>query len=297
MSSVLSFGYTVVGTLDIERWSKFGAQVMGMQVAEQQKDRLLLRMDERSYRYDIRRASTEGVQAVGLQVLDKQSLTEISSRLQEAGYSVSTPSAEHLGERMVRGMTIFRDPDNQYDIELYYGMMEAHEPFVSQTDYKFVAGDLGIGHVLQVVSDPEVYRHLYLDVLGYRLSDEIETTPGNFATFLRCNARHHSFAFSKQSGVRPLGVGHIMVEVAELDMVGKTLDKGKAGLAKVTGSLGRHTNDKMLSMYIQSPSGFGIEYGVGGILIDEATWVPKVYNEAHYWGHDRENAPKVINPS
>lgn len=290
MSSVLSFGYAVVETEDLGAWKTFGEEVMGMQVAELSDDRMLLRMDSKSYRYDVRLGSSGGLRVVGLEVRNEEALVELTDRLEEAGYTTSRGSEGLLQERRVRGLASFRDPDDQMTIELYYGLLEAHEPFVSKAAYSFVAGDLGIGHVLQIVSDKELYRHLYMDLLGYRLSDEIQTSPGNFATFLHCNARHHSFAFAQGTGARPLGVGHLMVEVTELDMVGLTYDKGFAGLAKVVGTLGRHTNDKMLSMYIQSPSGFGIEYGVGGIMVDDATWIPRVYDEAHYWGHDKEIA-------
>lgn len=291
MSSVLSFGYLVVETREVEAWRVFGEDVMGMQAAEQTPERLLLRMDNKAYRYDIRRGETEGVKIVGLEVRDEAALLELCDKLDGAGYPTQRESPELAKERRVRGLASFRDPDDQMTIELYYGLLEAHEPFVSKVDYSFVAGELGIGHVLQVVSDAALYRSLYIDILGYRLSDEIETTPGNYATFLHCNGRHHSFAFAESDGIRPLGVGHIMVEVTELDMVGRTYDLGFAGQAEVIGTLGRHTNDKMLSMYLRSPSGFGIEYGVGGIIVDDATWIPRVYSEAHYWGHDKELVP------
>lgn len=288
MSSVLSFGYVIVETMDVEAWRLFGEGVMGMQAAEQHSERLLLRMDNKVFRYDIRRGESEGVRAVGLEVRNEEALLELCAKLDAAGYTTVREPSELIQERRVRGLASFRDPDDQMTIELYYGLLEAHEPFVSKVDYNFVAGELGIGHVLQVVSDADTYKTLYMDILGYRLSDEIETTPGSYATFLHCNGRHHSFAFSESDGSRPLGVGHLMVEVTELDMVGRTYDKGFSGMARVIGTLGRHTNDKMLSMYIQSPSGFGIEYGVGGIIVDDATWVPRVYSEAHYWGHDKE---------
>ena len=37
-------------------------------------------------------------------------------------------------------------------------------------------------------------------------------------------------------------------------------------------SLGRHTNDLMTSFYVRTPSGFEIEYGTGGIVVDDDTW-------------------------
>ena len=287
MASVESFGYAVIETTRLAAWRTFGENILGMQVAEEYDDRLLLRMDGKTYRYDVRAGENNGVRAVGLEVENAAALTEVCARLDAAGY-VTTPGTPELSsERRVRGLASFADPDGTMTIEIYHGLLEAHEPFYSTVGNEFVAEDLGIGHILQVVSDVDAYRHLYMDVLGYRLSDEIETAPGQFATFLHCNGRHHSFAFAAADGIRPQGVGHLMVEVTDLDMVGRAYDKSLRGEATVIGTLGKHTNDKMISMYVRTPSGFGIEYGVGGIVVDDATWIPRLYNEAHYWGHDK----------
>lgn len=86
---------------------------------------------------------------------------------------------------------------------------------------------------------------------------------------------------------RKLGIGHIMMEVTDLDAVGRAYDKVLDGAAPLYSSLGRHTNDKMTSFYCGSPSGLGIEFGTGGIIIDDDVWRPTRYSEAHYWGHKR----------
>ena len=81
-----------------------------------------------------------------------------------------------------------------------------------------------------------------------------------------------------------------MLEVDELDIVGRAWDKVlEEDAAPILSTLGKHTNDKMVSFYVRSPSGFGIEYGTGGILIDDATWTPTRYAAAHYWGHARRH--------
>jgi 3,4-dihydroxy-9,10-secoandrosta-1,3,5(10)-triene-9,17-dione 4,5-dioxygenase len=52
-------------------------------------------------------------------------------------------------------------------------------------------------------------------------------------------------------------------------------------------TLGRHTNDHMLSFYCTSPSGVTVEYGCHGRKIDDATHVTGFYDSASYWGHRR----------
>jgi hypothetical protein len=57
-------------------------------------------------------------------------------------------------------------------------------------------------------------------------------------------------------------------------------------------SLGRHTNDLMTSFYVRTPSGFEIEYGYGGVLIeDEASWQVDTYDAISLWGHKPPSEP------
>jgi hypothetical protein len=80
-----------------------------------------------------------------------------------------------------------------------------------------------------------------------------------------------------------------MVELFSLDDVGQCYDLALTDPEKLIGvTLGRHINDEVTSFYSNSPSGFMVEYGWGGRVIDvdnwhseEVTWGPSM------WGHDR----------
>ncbi len=54
---------------------------------------------------------------------------------------------------------------------------------------------------------------------------------------------------------------HIMVEVDTLDAVGQALDRVMKDGFSVSSTLGRHTNDKMVSFYVRAPGGWDIEFG------------------------------------
>jgi hypothetical protein len=56
---------------------------------------------------------------------------------------------------------------------------------------------------------------------------------------------------------------------------------------EIASTLGRHTNDHMLSFYMRSPSGFEIEYGWGGREIDDASWHVQKHHAPAIWGHRR----------
>ena len=70
-----------------------------------------------------------------------------------------------------------------------------------------------------------------------------------------------------------------------LDDVGFALDRCQAAQVPIVWSLGKHTNDQMVSFYVKSPSGFAIEYGCGGIVVDDATWRVGYYDRPSIWGH------------
>lgn len=81
-----------------------------------------------------------------------------------------------------------------------------------------------------------------------------------------------------------------MIQTRDMDEVGKAYDRVRDHGLRVTQELGRHSNDRMFSFYAQTPSGFEFEYGAGAIEIDDAQWVPKIYNRGSDWGHHRPRA-------
>jgi 3,4-dihydroxy-9,10-secoandrosta-1,3,5(10)-triene-9,17-dione 4,5-dioxygenase len=50
-------------------------------------------------------------------------------------------------------------------------------------------------------------------------------------------------------------------------------------------TLGEHTNDHMTSFYVTTPSGFQIEYGCNGLVVDDDTWQVAHYDAISTWGH------------
>jgi hypothetical protein len=86
---------------------------------------------------------------------------------------------------------------------------------------------------------------------------------------------------------------HFMVEVGSLDDVGQGYDLAQMDEGRIAYTLGRHTNDHMTSFYVNTPSGFFIEYGWGGRVIDPATWQPhETFDGPSLWGHERLHLPE-----
>ena len=285
MAEVMGLGYVLIEATDLDAWDAFACGLLGLQQVVRTPDRLLLRLDEKAYRLDVRRGETDAVTTIGWEVRGPRELSALAQSLENKGFLVERAAAEVAENRNVGGLIGFDDPDG-CRVELFWGLAKEVRQFISPTGARFVTGTYGLGHIFQVVRSGEAYASLYQDILGFKLSDIIDFAPEASATFLHANERHHSYAFAPLVGLRT-GVGHLMLEVVDLDTVGRAWDRARAGAAPIVLDLGKHTNDEMLSFYVQSPCGFEIEYGYGGKLIDGATWMPDRYDAASYWGHHR----------
>lgn len=285
MSQVLGLGYVGVNATDLDAWASF-AHMLGMQIALHTEDELHLRLDERCWRFHIRKSETDGIYALGWEVPTGTDLAYYAARLEEHGFPVKAGDRADLRERRVTGLIKFADHDGT-PLELFHGQQQAATPFASPTGAEFLTGIFGMGHAMQFVSDSEIHRKLYMGALEFRLSDYLDVDGVEEAgTFLHANGRHHSMAFATVPWMGAK-LGHIMVEVTNMDLVGRAYDRILAGDAKLGSSLGKHSNDKMTSFYVKTPSGFEIEYGWGGLIVDDATWVPGRWDAPNIWGHQR----------
>jgi len=92
----------------------------------------------------------------------------------------------------------------------------------------------------------------------------------------------------------PRRLSHLMLEAREIDDVGRTYSLCEAEGVPIAMTLGRHTNDEMFSFYMNSPSGFNIEFGWGGKSVDDATWQVARYASVSVWGHRRQPVPPPL---
>ena len=60
-----------------------------------------------------------------------------------------------------------------------------------------------------------------------------------------------------------------------------------AGAAPASTSIGMHTNDHMISFYMQTPSGFDCEFGTAGRKIDDSVWSVGQLRGRELLGHKR----------
>jgi 3,4-dihydroxy-9,10-secoandrosta-1,3,5(10)-triene-9,17-dione 4,5-dioxygenase len=297
MGKVIAYGYLGVTAPDLNEWRSFATDVLGVALGPGSDDnKVYLRTDERAWRVSVE-PGDGGLAFCGWEVANAVQLEALAKDLDAAGIAYKEDK-QLAAERQVNGLITCTDPGGN-QIEFFYGAYIPQAPFVSPTGMRFVTsdkgpGDMGYGHTVISFPDLAEAKHFYLDVLGFRLSDTIsfEPMPGHTvtATFTHVNPRHHSLAFVEIPGA-PSALNHFMLEVENIDMVGRTLDRVNEREIEIVSTLGKHTNDHMVSFYMKSPSGFAIEFGTGGRRIDDNVWITSKYDAASYWGHHRVAVP------
>ncbi|WP_329619172.1 VOC family protein [Streptomyces sp. NBC_01255] len=291
---IRALGYLRLETTDLDAWRRYALDVLGMvQATGTTDDTLLLRVDDRAYRIAIQAGGSDRLLAAGWEVANAAALATAAAELEEAGVVVKAADASELAERRVQGLIHVTDPCGN-PLEIYWGQAQDHSALGTPYGNRFVTGDLGLGHVVLPVPDIEAALDFYENLLGFQLRDSMKLPPQAVPTaaeqrdfhwmhFLSPNSRHHSLGL--YPGALPPGIVHFMVELETLDDVGRGLDRTQAAGIPIASSLGRHTNDRMVSFYAQAPGGFQVEYGWDGLIVDPATWVAKEITADSFWGH------------
>ena len=284
---ITALAYLGVRSDRLGDWAGFAGKILGMQAIDRGRSALAFRMDDREQRLLVTDEPGDTLAFIGWEVADAADLEHFAARLDAAGVAVRWGSAELCDRRFVARLIWFLDPVGNR-IELVEGPMRADTPFVPGRPIDgFKTGPLGMGHAVLHVSDFEAMLPFYRDLLGFGVSD-YGLTPHPLY-FFHVNGRHHSFAMV---GSGAQGFHHFMVEFQNLDDVGQGYDLACQDMERIAYTLGRHTNDYMTSYYAKTPSGFFVESGWGGRVIDPATWEPhETFTGPSFWGHERLYLP------
>jgi 3,4-dihydroxy-9,10-secoandrosta-1,3,5(10)-triene-9,17-dione 4,5-dioxygenase len=292
--AVSSLGYAVIESKDPAAWRKFGTEVLGLMAVDAPDGGIRFRMDERPFRIAIVPGEEDRFVTAGWELPSREAFDAAVEAVAASGAGVEHGSAAEAADRKVRALARCQDPSGNR-LELFEGRVQDYTPFTSPAGVSgFLTGNMGMGHVVLPAPRIEETRAFYKTVLGFGDTDEMRVPigvpdhPGLALYFLHCaNPRHHSVALFEAE--IPGGLVHMMLEVEKFDDLGRCIDRCKRLGAPISINMGRHSNDRMVSTYIKTPSGFDVEYGWDAWQVDWTNYIPTKSEIFSLWGHPEMN--------
>ena len=305
MNDIIELGYLGFEVSDLPRWEQFSTDVLGLGLragpATDGKATRLLRMDNAAHRFILTEGPKDDCAFSGWRAADAAAVDAFAKKLDGMGLPWSWGTPAELALRAVEKMLHFQDPEGNRH-EVFCGQQAGSGAFTSdKVASGFVTGSGGLGHIVFEANNYPGMVEFAEKVLGLHLSDHIylEVAPGMKIeiSFFHGNERHHSYAVAPRAPVPgpKKSIHHFMVETRTMADVGLARDRCLAMGQPVAMDLGQHPNDKMISFYGATPSGFLVEFGWGGVLVDDSTWTVDNYECMSEWGH-RPAAEPVPHP-
>lgn len=291
MMDIRGLAYVVTETTDLAKWKNYAEQVLGMMTVAAPDGGLYVRMDERQFRFAVEPGQRNAYVASGWEVQNQQAFEAAVQTLRDAKVDYTLEDAAFCAKRRAQQVVSFKDPSgNRHEVS--WGFTSDFEHFASPAGVsRFVTGSIGMGHTVLPAAEFAKTGDFLKQVMGFELSDIYNfKPPGTEGVvlpihFLHCNnGRHHSLAiagFPVESGCV-----HVMVEVEDMPEVGRAMDRMAANQVRQSATLGQHTNDRMISFYMRTPSEFDIEYGYGGAVLDWDEHIVHEFTRVSLWGHD-----------
>ncbi len=285
--SLAGLGYVGIEAPDPAGWRDFATTVCGLTPAQVAPAMAVdgtayLKLDSRQWRLAVHPSEKAGLAYLGFELRSASDFDRAVEGVRAQGVEIQPGKDAECALRGVERLAVLHDPAG-HRLELFHGPV-VDDAFRSPTGIEFLTAGLGMGHVVLYVPDVELGLAFYRDVLGFQRSDYMTFgSDGQGIHFLRCTRRHHSVALLQVGDLS--GLQHLMLESTTLDGVGGALDRALAEQVEITSSLGRHRNDKTVSFYMKGPSGFDIEIGWDGLLVED-DWVEHEFaGGGDDWGH------------
>ncbi|RJF89295.1 extradiol ring-cleavage dioxygenase [Oleomonas cavernae] len=293
----VAMGYVIVESNRLDDWRRFLKQGLGLHETAADGNALAFRIDAHARRFMVRRGNAEDVTVSGWQVRDEATLDIIRRRLADRNIEIEASSAEDAAFRGVKSFIRVKGPKGMA-IELFTRAVTTDEP-LNMLPSGFVTGPSGMGHFAITSKQPEKLLRFWQEIFDARLSDRISQEMSGITldiTFLRLNERHHSIAVAATRGLR---LDPIRTRIQHMNLLVETLEDLSGTFERLTDlgygmahEIGQHPNDREVSFYVLTPSGFELELGWNALRVEEAGWKQGYYNAISVWGHKPEkNTP------
>jgi 2,3-dihydroxy-p-cumate/2,3-dihydroxybenzoate 3,4-dioxygenase len=172
---------------------------------------------------------------VGFHVSDADELTDLESRVQQAGHEI-LPLTDRTKGLCQAGFAV-RDPNGTL-VELFTDFLEyAEPPWPDLRPERLV-------HPFIVTDKYDETLEFYIGVLGFQASDYVE----DFTAFLRCEDRyHHSLAVRRSTR---FGLEHLCFIMGSMDGVMRRRARAQYRNVKILGDVVNHSASTSIAFYL-----------------------------------------------
>jgi 3,4-dihydroxy-9,10-secoandrosta-1,3,5(10)-triene-9,17-dione 4,5-dioxygenase len=280
---VRSLGYVRLVSDRAEEWDTFATQILGMMSAgKDSSGARRFRIDDYTHRLSVSAGGERSLQALGYEVASPAELDDLVHQLEQQAIIVTRGTDAECDARSVTAMVKFTDPGG-VPVELFCGPQYDYRPVQTPLVSGFVSGpDIGMGHTALACPNAAKAADIYMRVLGFAERNTMRRN-NRRTWFLSPNPRQHTAALTESDGFR---LSHFMLEMRSVDDVGRALDRVAERDFPLLMTLGRHTNDRMLSFYVVSPDGFSVEVGCDGLMVSGSPPTFEIPSPT-LWGHHR----------
>lgn len=270
---------------------EYGPEVFGFGLNESvNDDSVYLRMDDHAWRIAVHPGPRDRLAYVGWEMKDSYAWEQGVEELRSAGVEVTIGHEDLEEQRACYGVAQFVDPDG-WPHELVFGHRYDTNSFRPGRAHRGFNTNHGLGHIASVpVSNLDEVNRFCRDVMQHRwYMHGPRKGRTAFWRAKRCELSHnivyrsdptHEYGDTTQAP-------HMGLYNRSLDDVGialdRVLDNYPEGLHR---TLGRHTQDPVVSFYSRTPAGFDIEFiWSENVEVPDETYVEGSAARISVWGH------------
>jgi catechol 2,3-dioxygenase-like lactoylglutathione lyase family enzyme len=277
-SPIARLSHVCLRTPDLQRARAYYLDVVGLADYDTSDDTVYLASGGQGPALELRRDGSAGLDHVGFEVLAAAE-DELLDRLEQAGVTVDSGTDVDPGLSRIHSVEDVEGNRIQLCI-VDEGRAPAHYGDTGVVPQK-------IGHVASRTRDAEAVAGFYEEALGFRWSDWM----GDFFTFLRCNADHHTVNLVNASN--PGQLHHFAFEVRDVSHVGYACDVlYRNGVPLIWGP-GRHGIGHNVFTYHADPDGNLVEFFCD---LDRMASEDLGYFEPRPWHDELPQRPKRWTP-
>ncbi len=245
-------GYVALGVSDVDRSVEFYRDVSDLNLTERVGDSAFLRCSDKHHDLVLTRADKPGLARIAFALAQGQDCEAARAHLEGLGVATRPVARAELDMLKLDDAFRFTDPVG-IEVEIYGEMARAAKPYEPQ-----LIKIARLGHC--VIGTPDVAKSVafYNDVLGFRISDQIDDVMYWMRSFP--NPLHHSFGIARRAST---ALHHINFMVTDIDDIGRGRNRLIASEAEIVFGPGRHMPSDSIFLYFRDPDGMVNEWSFG----------------------------------